>query len=156
MKKILTIVLSLFFIFTASCKSELEDEVDAQVLNVEKVEVAEDIDIDLTEFSSTMVYSEVYNIVEQPETYIGKVVKAKGAFDVFTDIETGNKYFTVIVADATSCCSQGIEFVWKGEHTYPNDYPELGTEITVTGTFNTYEENGNTFFSLYDADLVVN
>ncbi len=153
MRKLIIIGLTLSMLLTVSCSNGLEDEVDAQGL---ETEAEDNIDIDLTEFSSTMVYSEVYNMVENPDAYVGKVVKAEGTLDVLTDIETGKKYFTVIVADATSCCSQGIEFVWKGEHTYPDDYPEIGTEITVTGTFNTYVEYGNTFFSLYDADLVIN
>ena len=37
------------------------------------------IDVDLTKLSSTMVYSEVYNMMYTPDDYIGKTVKMKGA-----------------------------------------------------------------------------
>lgn len=37
---------------------------------------------------------------------------------------------------------------------YPNDYPELGSEITVTGTFEVYTENGFQYCRLVDATLV--
>ena len=56
-------------------------------------------------------------------------------------------------APPTACCSQGLEFVLAGEHSYPADYPELGTEITVVGTFQTYEENGYMDCHLVDAEI---
>ena len=115
---------------------------------------ASDFDVDLTQLSSTMVYSEVYNMMTAPDGYMGKTVKMKGPFSVYHDEETGNYYFACIISDATACCSQGIEFVLTGEHTYPKDYPELGTEITVTGIFDTYEENGYMYCRLNDAEIV--
>ena len=60
-------------------------------------------------------------------------------------------YFACIIADATACCSQGLEFFLAGEYTYPDDYPELGTEITVSGTFETYDEDGYMYCHLVDA-----
>ncbi len=115
---------------------------------------ASDFDVDLTKLSSTMVYSEVYNMMTAPDGYMGKTVKMKGPFSVYHDEETGNYYFACIISDAAACCSQGIEFILAGEHTYPKDYPELGTEITVTGIFDTYEENGYRYCRLNDAEIV--
>ena len=63
-----------------------------------------------------------------------------GAFAYYEDPETKKQYFACIVADATACCSQGLEFILTGDHTYPNDYPGLSSVITVTGTFETYEK----------------
>ena len=63
---------------------------------------ADGVEVDLTVLSSTMVYSEVYNML----------------------------YF------------------------YPEDYPELGTEITVIGEFQPYEENGMTWYHLVNAKMV--
>lgn len=116
-------------------------------------------DVDLTRLSSTMVYAEVYNMMMAPENYVGRTVKMKGQFALYqsTD-ENGNIlpdqiYFACIIADATACCSQGIEFILEGNHVYPDDYPELGTEITVEGTFQTYEENGYMYAHLTDAKM---
>ena len=120
----------------------------------ESVKSASNIDVDLTKLSSTMVYSEVYNMMYTPDDYIGKIVKMKGQFAYYEDPETKAQYFACIIADATACCSQGLEFVLTGEHTYPNDYPELGSEITVSGTFELYEENGSQYCRLTDAELV--
>ena len=114
---------------------------------------ADGIDVDLTKLSSTMVYSEVYNMMSTPDGYIGKTVKMKGQFAYYEDPETKKQYFACIIADATACCSQGLEFSLTGEHKYPEDYPELGSEITVTGTFETYEENGLKYFKLSNASM---
>ena len=109
------------------------------------------IDVDLTKLSSTMVYSEVYNMMYTPGDYIGKTVKMKGQFACYEDPDTKALYFACVIADATACCSQGLEFVLRGENTYPDDYPGIGSEITVSGTFEVYEENGSKYCRLADA-----
>ena len=114
---------------------------------------ADGIDVDLTKLSSTMVYSEVYNMMVSPDNYTGKTLKMNGAFAYYEDPETKKQYFACIIADATACCSQGLEFILTGEHTYPNDYPELGSEITVTGTFEIYTESGFQYCRLKDATI---
>ena len=110
--------------------------------------------IDLTVLSSTMVYSEVYNMMMVPEEYMGKKVKMSGSFVVYEDETTGKRYFSCMISDATACCSQGLEFVLQGDYSYPDDYPELYSEITVTGIFNTYEEEGINYCQLIDAEIV--
>ncbi|MBE6877387.1 MAG: hypothetical protein E7496_11845 [Ruminococcus sp.] len=113
-------------------------------------------DVDLTVLSSTMVYSQVADMMYTPEKYDGKIIKASGLFSVYHDDSQDKNYYAVLIQDATACCAQGIEFVWKGEHSYPEDYPEVGQEITVMGTFGTYEEDGATYTQLLDATLTVN
>ena len=114
---------------------------------------ARKVDLDLSALSGTVVYSQVYDMVEDPEAYMGQTVKLKGNFSYFQDPNTKNEYFAAVIADATACCAQGIEFVWAGEHAYPRDYPPLDTMLTVTGTFGTYEEDGYTYLRLSDADV---
>lgn len=101
----------------------------------------EGVDVDLTLLSSTLVYAEVYNMMYYPEDYVGKIIKMKGSFNVYTDTEKGIDYLAVLVADATACCQQGLEFTWEG-HKYLEDYPKMGTEMTVTGEVELYEEDG--------------
>ena len=110
-------------------------------------------DVDLTTLSSTMVYSEVYNMMCEPDRYLGKRIKMNGQFAVYENPNTGAVYTACIIMDATACCSQGLEFVLAGEPSYPADYPEPGTEITVVGTFQTYEENGYMDYHLVDAEM---
>ena len=112
------------------------------------------IDIDLTALSSTMVYSEVYNMMAIPEDYIGKTVKMDGIFSSFCDDSTGKYYYACIIMDATACCSQGIEFELEGEHKYPDDYPEVGEQVCVVGTFDTYKEGEYTYCTLRNARML--
>ena len=110
------------------------------------------VELDLSVLSGTVVYSQVYDMMMEPERYMGMQVRVKGNISYFQDPNTMKEYFAVIIADATACCAQGIEFVWDG-HKYPEDYPPLDTELTVTGTFNTYEENGFVYLQLKDAEV---
>ena len=119
----------------------------------EPAQTSGELDVDLTTLSSTMVYSEVYNMMYEPDRYVGKRIKMDGQFAVYEDSNTGAVYTACIIMDATACCSQGLEFVLAGEKTYPDDYPELGAEITVTGTFQLYDENGTTYCHLVDAEM---
>lgn len=112
------------------------------------------VDVDLTVLTPGMVYAEVYNIVTEPGSYIGKTMKMKGTFGVYYDEATGQYYFACLIQDATACCQNGIEFVLDGEHVYPDDYPELGSVITVTGVFDTYEDGGYTYCTLRTAKLI--
>ncbi len=110
-----------------------------------------DFDVDLTVLGSTIVYAEVYNMMMTPEDYVGKSVKMEGAFAVYEGEE--RNYYACIIEDATACCAQGIEFVLRENAVYPDDYPALGENITVTGIFDTYEEEGNSYCQLIHAEM---
>ena len=120
---------------------------------------ADGVEVDLTVLSSTMVYSEVYNMLyNDPAHYLGKTVKARGTFSIYQLVTDGVLQpdpvsYACIISDAAACCAEGMEFVLKGDLTYPDDYPELGTEITVIGEFQSYEENGMTWYHLANARL---
>lgn len=115
---------------------------------------ANGVDVDLTALSSTMVYSEVYNMMASPEKYIGKTVKMKGPFAFYHDEATDNYYFACIIRDATACCAQGIEFVLTDDYVYPDDYPDVDEEICVIGVFDTYQEGNYTYCTLRKAKLI--
>ena len=114
----------------------------------------EEVEVDLTVLSSTMVYSEVYNMMVQPDQYIGKTVKMQGAYYAYHDTNTDQYYFSCIIQDATACCSQGLEFVLNENYIFPNDYPTTGEEITVVGIFDTYMEGEYRYCTLRDARIL--
>ena len=114
----------------------------------------EEVDVDLTALSSTMVYSEVSNMMTRPDDYIGKKIKMDGMLSVFYDESTGKTYYACIIADATACCSQGIEFELTDNYSYPEDYPEPGEEICVAGVFDTYKEGEYTYCTLRNAGII--
>ncbi|MBR1914070.1 MAG: hypothetical protein IJ827_04520 [Lachnospiraceae bacterium] len=112
-----------------------------------------DVDIDLTLMSSTMVYSQVLQMMMEPQGFVGKTVRMEGEYNYFHSDENGKDYFACIVQDATACCAQGIEFMLDDTYRYPEDYPEDFAYITVSGTFSTYEEDGMMYCTLLDAKL---
>ena len=110
-----------------------------------------DVDIDLTLLSSTVVYSQVYDMIMSPEDYLEKEVRIHGPFVTLYDEVNDYRYYACIIQDATACCAQGFEFVLEGEHTYPDDYPPEGTEIVVSGEFDRYYEGENSYITLRHA-----
>ena len=114
------------------------------------------IDVDLNNLNANVVYSQVYLMMTEPDKFIGKRIRMSGQFNVYA-AEEGNpsgvtEYYAIIIADAQACCQQGIEFVWPG-HTYPEGFPEVKSNASVTGIFEVYEENGKKYCRLV-ADTV--
>ncbi len=117
------------------------------------------MDLDLTTLSSTMVFAEVSNLMYDPLPYVGKRVRMEGEFSVehgYTmegEEDLSQNYFYCIIEDALACCAQGLEFELAGDHSYPDDYPEEGSNIVVTGVVELYEENGFRYLHLADATM---
>lgn len=109
--------------------------------------------IDLTQMSSTVVYSQVYCMTVSPDEYKGISVRMTGLYNFYHDPESGNDYHAGIILDATACCAQGIEFELTEDYAFPDDYPKQGDTITVSGMFDTYEEDGTVFSILRNAKL---
>ena len=147
---------SLCFLLTA-CGEKTEDAVSEETTSVETPSneetedavAASSADIDITSFSGTMAYAEISNIQSSPDDYIGKTIRMAGSFATYE--ENGTTYFLCIVEDAKACCSIGIEFVLEGEHSYPDDYPEMLSDIIITGEIQTYERDGNMYCHLTNA-----
>ena len=156
MKKVLCLVLCFVFALSlcACSNGDGQTTTTASQASVSNNTSTGEPDIDLTKLSSTMVYSEVYNMMSKPKKYLGQKVKMNGTFTVYYSQDTDRYYFACLIADATACCSQGLEFVLKEELTYPDDYPPIQSEITVEGLFDTYMENGTEFYQLIDARFV--
>lgn len=96
-------------------------------------------EIDLTSMSSTMVYSYVYNMMSTPDEFVGQRFKLQGLYDEILVESTNQTYHYVVIADATACCAQGLEFVLTGENP---TYPQPGGSIEISGLFTVYEEGG--------------
>ncbi len=109
--------------------------------------------VDLTTLSSTMVYAEVYNMMAKPAEYIGRTVKMQGKFVAIEDPESNEIYTACLIEDATACCAQGMEFILADGAVYPDDYPEVDSEITVIGVYETYEKDGMLYCYLLDATI---
>ena len=156
MKKIIVIFLALVLAlsFVACSKNSDENEnsnAKATTKTTETTTEEKSVDLDLTELSSTVVYSEVNNMLITPDDYKGKIIKMKGQFNQYTDEETGKIYNAVIIPDATACCQQGLEFELS-DKTNPNF--EQDTEVTVVGTFDTYSDGKYLYCYLKNAEII--
>ena len=112
------------------------------------------VDVDLTLYSGTALYGKVINIYNEKDQYIGRTVRMQGSFSVYHDESTGRYYYSCIVMDNTACCAVGIEFELPDSYRYPEDYPEIGDEICVSGVLDTYREDGYTYCTLRNAELL--
>lgn len=151
MKKAICVLSALALVLSlCSCGAKNTDTPSSADSEFETVTLTPDsaVDLDLTALSSTMVYSEVYNIMSAPDDYIGKTMKMDGAFAT----DDNDVYYFCIIKDATACCQQGIEFILE-DATYPDDYPEKGSDITVVGTFERYYEGDQPYYHLMNAHL---
>ena len=142
---------------SCSKKSPINTAVEQKNTVVEPVETtahSAKIDFDLTKMSATMIYSTIFDMLIMPEDYVEKNIKVKGWFEVYTNPETAELFYAVVVPDATACCQQGIEFVLDDSYSFPDDYPKYGDDVTVIGEFDTYVDGGYTYCTLRNAKIV--
>lgn len=113
----------------------------------------DDIDYDLTKMSSTMIYSQIYDMQVTPEDYIGKIIRVRGTFSLYIDAKTGKEYHSIVVADALSCCASGLEFEVPVDREKVGETLAIGQEIIITGSYDTYKEGIINYSVLRDAEL---
>ena len=109
---------------------------------------ANHVDLDLTRMSSTMVYSMVFQMVTEPQKFVGKRIKMKGAFSSYYDEESKRRFFGCVIKDALACCSQGLAFETFKPRKYPKDFPSEGSSITIIGRFDYEKEEDGIGFPI--------
>lgn len=108
------------------------------------------VDYDLTQYNRDMRYACVANIMNNPEDYIDKTIKANGAFFAYPLGKNSWRY-AVFISDTMGCCSAGIPMIM------PEDFekPDNGSPITVSGTLRYVTYAGKQQISLQDVKLKV-
>ena len=125
MKKFLVVVLMIAAFSVGGCGEE-------KISVPEKIS-AEVVDVDLTKLSATMVYSAVFDIMENPAQYRGKTIKIRGTYFAMHDPAKDEYHHACMIWDATACCMQGVEFELADKNYPPNE-----SEITLIGKFDVY------------------
>lgn len=116
-------------------------------------------DVDLTGLEGEELYYSVCDLTMSPSEFLGKNVRLTGQFLIYSGLDEDGQvipdqnYYVCRVIDPTGCLFQEIEFVPTGNPVLPDDFPRLGSPITVQGTFDTYEEDGQTYYRLLDATM---
>ena len=114
---------------------------------------SDEADLDLVKLNQTMLYSQLVNIAENYESYIGKKIRLAGTMNVASGEDTN--YFIVECSDVTACCNQGLEFIIKGGSTKIEDYPKTGDRVLVNGTLEKYYEGSKPYIHLVNSECKV-
>lgn len=116
---------------------EINEDKNEENKKVENVggENQKDIDYDLIEMNSDMIYATVFMVVQDPESYAGKTFKIYGNSYTFPTTEGKSMTHYCLIKDALACCAQGLEFISSNSD---EKYPDDGDEIVVTGTLESY------------------
>ncbi len=114
--------------------------------NGKKEETAE-ISYDLSSLNETIAYSQLINIIKDPEDYLGKGIRLKGIYTANFNPFSKSYNYTVTIQDNTQCCAQGIEFILKDNASYP----EKGEKITLSGVIDLFKEGKHSYVYLKDA-----
>ena len=86
--------------------------------------------IDLSILTPDEVYSEILEIERDPTSYIGKDIKIKGKYMPYSN-EDGAPYIPAcLIPDSMGNYEHGLKFVIAS-----GEYPEIGREIVIQGTF---------------------
>ncbi len=111
---------------------------------------------DLSVMGADMVYAAVYDLMTNYESHVDDTYKIKGTFYSSVDPETRNRYYFCVISDALGCCSQGLEFMLEDNAKYPDDYPEEGSDVVLTGTWSQYidDKNGDEFYALLNSKIL--
>ncbi|MCL1914856.1 MAG: hypothetical protein FWG10_13530 [Eubacteriaceae bacterium] len=147
MKKTFWLLLCLVLVLAASCGS------NSRAVNDEK----SGNDVDLTQFSATIAYAEISNIGMKPDEYVGRTIKVNGKYYTTYEVsdnlrESRNHY--IIIEDVSACCIQGFQFKWRGDHSFPEDYPQELAEIGVDGVFRKETGNNGEVYYYLDVDEI--
>ena len=105
--------------------------------------------IDLTAHSADRVYAEVYNMMFEPEQYLGKTIIMEGPY-TYGGYDEKNKehHHYIIIEDAEACCQQGLEVLLPKKYEYPKDYPKEEEKVRAEGVYEGYEYEGNIYYRI--------
>ena len=109
----------------------------------------ENVEVDLTPLSVTVLYPKVYEMTNVPQDYIGKTVKMTGELAVYDEENPQERVYACAVKDESGCCTAEIEFEPKETAALP----EAGAVVTVVGVFERYYKKYKPHFTLKGAEL---
>ena len=161
MKKLVQVlfVISLIF-FCASSKSkntqeisvdqtqpqtQLQEQAQSQIQTQPQTPTQKTkVDYDLSNMNYNMLSSVTFDMLIDPDKYKDKTVKMTGQF--YSEIYEEQRYYTIIVWDATQCCPAGMDFIPPENMMFPESFLEEESQITVTGILRENPDDGNVLF----------
>jgi hypothetical protein len=113
------------------------------------------VDVDLTVLSATVRSAEMMNMFTNAEDYLGRTIRVSGLYEYFYYEAIDSLFHYIITVEGDECCVEGIEFKWRGNHVFPDDYPHMRTVIEVDGVFSYSEEPGFRYYYLAVDDIFI-
>ena len=107
---------------------------------------SEDSVMDLTALNQTMQYSQVNQMLDQPEPYFGQMIQICGEY------YKGNHHAIIRVMDEQACCAAEITIFPADESAF--DGIENFSAITVRGVFGTFQSYGVDFCCLNQTEQI--
>ncbi len=142
MKKLFSLLLTVLMVLTlAACGNEPADDHN---------DVNSGSPKDLTVLTAEEACHELYHILGEPDKLVGTEIKMSGEYVALEGTEAGVVYHICVVSDPDTGESQGMEFILMDGAVYP----DLGDTFTLAGTLEIYEENGDHYCHLVDAEIV--
>ena len=153
------ILFLIIFLFFSACTKTKQTQPLAETNTIPKTEhtSSTNVDFDLSNMNFTMISSFFFQMLVESEKYENKIFKIKGKFQSFENEEDASAlpYFSVIMNDQTMCCQEGIDFIWEGDHKWPQDYPQQNQEITIIGKYIITEVDGITYNYILASDILL-
>jgi hypothetical protein len=100
---------------------------------------ADNIDIDFTKMNALIASSQLDMVLQDMQSYVGQTMRIRG---IYTPDYWELYGIQDIIIECASGCPKLFSFVWTGNHVYPDDYPEIGSLIELTGVFGTFNLEG--------------
>lgn len=101
--------------------------------------------LDLSAMNKTMQYSQLCQMLDDPDSYLDQTVQLTGEY--YAD---GTEPVLLRVLDEQGCCAAEIEFFAADMTDF--DGTVNFSEVTVRGRFGTYTQSGMDYCCLYDAE----
>ncbi|MFR4350988.1 MAG: hypothetical protein ACLT3H_04860 [Roseburia sp.] len=73
------------------------------------------VDYDLTDMNSDMIYVAVYQMMIDPDAYVGKTFRMSGLYDAECYEPAGQYYHYCIIEDVAAFCAQGTFETYREE-----------------------------------------
>ena len=116
----------------------------------------DNIDVNLSALSATMLFAEITNIMNNPEAYLGQVIKIRGEYFNFYHEGSDEYIHFVLVLDEAGCCNEGFQFRVGEEFGSPEELIETEAEIEVIGVFQSsgVEEWGSYYLAVEELEIL--
>lgn len=109
---------------------------------------------DYASWGDDMQFIIAVDMYDHPNNYYDKTVRISGRFSVVEDEETGDRRYYCIVDGKEEGVSVVLILTPNDSLTYPDDFPENDSIVTVQGKYGIYHSEDEVYVFITDATFV--